>query len=268
VSDDVPAPGSREPGDDETTAGDSLTLPENGVRVKIPAEAGVSFREYERMQRAMLDMVALVAFLSNENDYDSKVHRTGRSLDHIRITKASYGSPGEVIAVVNDAVAFINAHGVQTAVGLVSGLLLGKLPGAWEKVQNGLLSREQRLDSAERRGWERLDRERATTALAARPPSEVERIDEPTEGAPPRTVPSLTQVAAFGDMVEAVRDEFGSDPTRQQRKLLLLAETARDAYAEGRLPNELQVLYSAMFIADRGGIVDQGGGAEDSDDAA
>lgn len=268
MSDAAQVGGSDEPGHEVTTAGDSLSLPENGVRVKIPADAGVSFREYERMQRAMLDMVALVSFLADEDVRDTKVHRTGRSLDHISITKASYGSPDELIAIVHNAAGFITAHGVQTAVTVVGGVLLGKLPGAWEKIQNGLWAREQRLDSEQRRQWEQLDRERAATASEVRQSSEVERVVEPSEGASSRPVPSPEQFEAFGEMVETVREEFGSNPTREQRKLLLVAETARDAYGEGRLPNELQVLYSAMFIADEGGIVDQGGRAEDPHDIA
>lgn len=259
MSDAVPAPQRGELGQEEATAGDLLTLPQNGVRVKIPAEAGVSFPEYQRMQRSMLDMVSLVSYLADEDVRDTKVHRTGRSLDHISITKASYGSPDELMAVINDTIGFISANGVQTAVGLVGGVLLGKLPGAWEKIQNGSWLREQRLDSRERREWERLDRERAATVEGARPSSEVDRIEERGEGASSRPVPLGSQVGAFSDLVDALRDEFGSNLTREQRKLLLVVETARDAYAEGRIPNELQVLDSAVFIADRGGVVDQGG---------
>jgi len=250
------------------TAGDLLELPEDGVRVKIPAEAGVSFAEYQRMHAAMLDMVSLVGFLADQDVRDTKVHRTGRSLDHIIITRSSYGSPNEVIAAITDVMGFIASHDVKIAVGLVGGLFLGKLPGAWKSIQDGLLAREQRLDSSERRGWDRLDRERAeadpTPGTDGKPSSDITQVIPPTEpeaGAVGGSVPSVEQVRAFGDLVDIFRDEFGGNPTRQQRKLLQVVSTAHEAYAEGRLPNELQVLYSAMLVADRGGVVDQGGAA-------
>lgn len=225
----------------------------NRVRVRVPADSGVPLPEYEAMQESLLDVIALVNYIAQNYDRARRVPRRGRGLRHVAITRSHYGSPDQIQALIETAYGLATLPEVQSAVTIVRDSMV-TLATTWGAYQGGRWAQFQ-LRKARREAQGELIDGQPFVSDGSEPPSQT-LAQQHTEQ-PAIELPSQDEVGVFEAALDELRAIVGNDRSTVEDRWLTFLGAAQRAYAEGRMPNELRMLISVMWLADRGGDVDQ-----------
>lgn len=225
----------------------------NRVRVRVPAESGVPLPEYEAMQESLLDVIALVNYLAQDYDRLRRVPRRGRGLRHVAITRSHYGSPDQIQALIETAYGLATLPEVQSAVTFVHDTMV-TLATTWGAYQGGRWAQFQLRKARREAQGERIDGQPLVSENSERPSQILaQQHTEP----PTIELPSQEELDVFEAALNELRASVGNDRSTVEDRWLTFLGAVQRAYAEGRMPNELRMLISVMWLADSGGDVDQ-----------